>query len=320
MNQISTPRSELSCLQGCARAGIAGAFVLAASALIAQAQEPQFRQFDQMRQPGASVTTPQTEPSTGGVKPIEDDEEIGRQFLLKRKAAVPQFEFVGDAQYYHTSNRLLTENQTKGDLVFVGTAALAWKPTWIKDVTASVFARQQFFRYNTEDSIDFDATSFGFNLGTQVETWFFLSGGYSVTRLITRETDDEFYKEGDASLMLHRVQLCGQRVSIPYGYTLDFFHTTPGDFSRFTHGLFAGVNWAITAKLLAQFIYRFQIEDYLSSSRQDMGHILSASIVYTFTPWASARLFSSYNTNDSNTPRDYDVFNGGAGVNLTLRF
>jgi len=306
-------------LAGRARPALAGALGLLASALLVQAQEPQFRQFEQMRQPGAGVTPP-AGPSGSALRPIEDDEEIGRQFLLKRRAAVPQFEFAADAQYYHTSNRLLTENQAKSDLVFIGTAALAWKPTWIKDVTTSVFARQQYFLYDTQDNISFAATTFGFNVGTQVEQWFYLSGGYSVTRLITVQSDDEFYKEGDASLMLHRVQLCGQRVSIPYGYTLDFFHVSPGDFTRFTHGLFAGVNWAITAKLVAQFLYRFQVEDYLSSDRQDLGHILSASLVYTFTPWASARLFTNYNTNDSNTPRDYDVFNGGAGVNLTLRF
>ena len=299
------------------RASIACCLLAAGIAL--QAQEPQFKQFNQMQQPGANVPTPQTEPSATAVKPFEDDEEIGRQFLLKRKAAVPQFEFGTDAQYYYTSNRLLTEHDTKGDLVFVGTANLAWKPTWIKDVNISVYARQQFFVYNTQGDLDFAATTLGFNVGTQVEDWFYLSGGYSATRLLTLDKYDEFYKEGDASLMLYRVQLCGRRVSVPYGYTFDFFHSSPGEFTRFNHGLFGGVNWAVTAKLLAQFIYRMQFEDY-TSDRQDFAHILSASLTYMFTPWASARVFTSYNTNDSNRENDYNVFNGGVGANLTLRF
>ncbi|MBI5397503.1 MAG: hypothetical protein HZA91_19575 [Verrucomicrobia bacterium] len=310
---MSRKRNSARWCAGVALCSLASAFPL-------DAQEPQFRQFEQMRQPGTGGAPSQAQQPGLGVKPIEDDEEIGRQFLLKRRAGVPQFSFTGDAQYYYTSNRLLTENDTKGDLVFVGTAGLAWNPTWIKGVTGSVFARQQFFRYNTQDDIDFDATSFGFNAGTQVETWFNLSGGYSVTRLITRETEDEFYKEGDVSLMLHRVQMFGQRVAVPYGYTFDFFHASPGEFTRVTHGIFTGVNWAPAAKLMVQFIYRFQLEDYQSATREDMAHIVSASVMYTFTPWASARIFTSYTSNNSSIPRDYDVANGGVGVNLVLRF
>ncbi len=322
MVEITSPQTGILRERRGARLGAAAAVCLLAGLSPLGAQESQMRQFEQLKQPGTSVIQQQAQApeSARGIAPIEDDEEIGRQFLLKRRAGVPQFAANGDVQYHYTSNRLLTDTDAKGDGVLVGTAGASWNPTWIKDITGSVFARQQFFRYNTETAIDFDATSVGFNAGTRVEPWFNLSGGYSWTRLVSCETDDEFYKEGDLSLVLHRVHVFNQRLVLPYGYTFDFFHASPDEFTRCTHGLFAGVNWALTAKLLVQFIYRLQIENYLSENRDDLANILSASVTYTFTPWASARIFTSFNANESNIDRDYNVFNSGIGASLVWRF
>lgn len=300
-----------------ARGGFTFALLLClmAGGTTARAQEAQSRQFQQMRPQQMIAPT-----SAAGVVKMEDDEEIGRQFLLKRRVAVPQFSATADVQEYYTSNRLLVDSDTQGDFVFVGTAGAAWNPTWIPNVQASLYARQQFFRYSDLSDLDFDATTFGFSAGGAVKDWFNLAGGYNVTRLTTRGVHDEFYKEGDATLMISRTQMFGQRVGVPYGYTIDFFHATPSDFTRITHGLFAGVNWVLSDKWLLQFLYRFQIEDYVQVTRDDHAHILSAAATYHFTPWASARAFVSWTMNDSTEDRDYDVFNGGAGVNVLVRF
>lgn len=296
------------------------ALVVLAGVAGALAQEPQFRQLQQTPATSApSLTSPTAMPLSRTAQP-EEDEEIGQQFLLRRKVAQPQFSIIGDAQYYYTDNALLESAGKHDDMVFVGTTGASWNPTWIKDVTGSVYVRQQFFRYNENSAIDFDATTAGFYAGSKVKDWFNISGGYSVTRLETRATDDEFYKEGDANLTLSRTQMIGRRVAIPYGYTFDFYHASPDSFTRATHGFFVGVNCALTQKLLGQFFYRFQYEDYQETARGDQASIFSASLTYAITPWASVRTFMSWTLNDSSIRRDYEVLNGGAGLNLVVRF
>ncbi len=72
--------------------------------------------------------------------------------------------------------------------------------------------------------------------------------------------------------------------------------------------------------LLGQVFYRFQYEDYLSVSRQDHAHILSTTLTFFITDWASVRPFASWTTNDSTIDQDYDILNSGVGLNLLARF
>ncbi|MCX7824861.1 MAG: hypothetical protein N2689_04825, partial [Verrucomicrobiae bacterium] len=199
-------------------------------------------------------------------------------------------------------------------------AQASWNPTWIKDVTGSVFVRQQFFRYNRHTDIDFDASAAGFNAGGAVEDWFTLSGGFTATRLESRPTDDEFYKEGDAALVISRSHKFTDRLVLPYGYTFDYYFTSPDDYTRFTHGVFVGLNWAAMQKMLVQVLYRFQWEDYQRVQREDKASIVSLAVLYQFTNWASARAFVSFTSNDSSIDRDYEIFNSGVGLTLSLKF
>jgi hypothetical protein len=239
------------------------------------AQEAQRRQYESM------PTAPTPTPLTPAIKfPDAEDDEIGRQFLLKRRVAVPQFSLSGDAQYFYNSNPRLLEDNANDDFLFVGTTTLAWNPTWIKGANVSVFGRQQFFRYNNSSDMDFNSTAFGLSVGTPVRDWF----------------------------------------TVSYGYTMDYFHTSPGSFNRITHGIFAGLNYAITPKLLGQFFYRFQYEDYNDIAREDRSHVLSITLSYFITDWASVRAFASWTTNKSTIDRNYDALSSGVGASVVWRF
>ena len=279
------------------------------------AQEAQRRQYESM------PTAPTPTPLTPAIKfPDAEDDEIGRQFLLKRRVAVPQFSLSGDAQYFYNSNPRLLEDNANDDFLFVGTTTLAWNPTWIKGANVSVFGRQQFFRYNNSSDMDFNSTAFGLSVGTPVRDWFTVSYGYTATRLESRPTGDSFYDEGDVSVNLSRNEKLNPRVSLPYGYTMDYFHTSPGSFNRITHGIFAGLNYAITPKLLGQFFYRFQYEDYNDIAREDRSHVLSITLSYFITDWASVRAFASWTTNKSTIDRNYDALSSGVGASVVWRF
>jgi hypothetical protein len=291
------------------------AFILLLPLSVA-AQEAQRRQYESMpSMPGAGT------PSTSHISfPEAEDEEIGQQFLLRRRIAVPQFSLSGDTQYFYNSNPRLLDGDASDDFLFVGSGTLAWNPTWIKGASVSVFARQQFFRYNSTSDMDFNSTAFGLNIGTAVRDWFNVNYGYTATRLESRPTGQSFYDEGDASVMFSRTEKLGQRFSLPYGYTMDYFHTSPGDFNRITHGIFTGLNCAITPKFLGQFFYRFQYEDYNNISREDRSHVLSITLTYFITDWASVRAFASWSTNKSTIDRNYDALNSGLGASLVWRF
>ncbi len=281
----------------------------------APAQEAQRRQYE------ATPVQPLAPLAPQATLPQAEDDEIGNQFLLKRRAAIPQFSISGDAQYFYNDNpRLQDSGSAAGDLVFVGSSTLAWNPTWIKGANLSAFARQQFFRYNSNSNLDFDSLAGGITMGTAVRDWFNISYGFTGTRLESRSTDAVFYKEGDGSLVFSRAEKFGQRFALPYGYTFDYYLADPGNYTRATHGLFAGLNCAITPKLLAQVFYRLQYEDYQTVSRSDQAHIISATMVYYITDWASVRAFMSWSTNHSTQNFSYDVLNSGAGLSLVWRF
>lgn len=296
-------------------AGFCAATALLFSPL-ATAQEAQRRQYETMP-PLPGPGTPSTQHITF---PEAEDEEIGRQFLLRRRVAIPQFSISGDAQYFYTSNPRLLEGDASDDFLFVTSSTVAWNPTWIKGANVSVFARQQFFRYNSSSDMDFNSTAFGLNIGTAVRDWFNVNYGYTATRLESRPTGDSFYDEGNVSTMFSRNETLGQRLSLPYGYTMDYFHASPGAFNRITHGIFTGLNCAITPKLLGQFFYRFQYEDYNDISREDRSHVLSITLTYFITDWASVRAFASWSTNKSTIDRSYDSLNSGIGASLVWKF
>lgn len=267
------------------------------------------------------MPTPGGTPATPNITfPEAEDEEIGKQFLLKRRVAVPQFSLSGDAQYFYNSNPRLLEGNASDDFLFVGSTTIAWNPTWIKGSSVSVFGRQQFFRYNNSSDMDFNSTAFGLSVATPLKDWFNVSYGYTATRLESRPTGDSFYDEGDVSVSFSRNETFGQRLALPYGYTMDYFHTSPGSFSRVTHGIFAGLNYAITPKLLGQFFYRFQYEDYTSIAREDRSHVLSITLSYFITNWASVRAFASWTTNKSTIDRNYDALNSGVGASVVWKF
>ncbi len=296
-------------------ANLCAAMIFMALAVSAFAQEAQRRQYEAMPVQPLPPVSPQA------VLPTVEDDEIGNQFLLKRRAAIPQFSISGDAQYFYNDNpRLLDGGGSSGDLVFVGSSTLAWNPTLVRGATISAFVRQQFFRYNSNSALDFDSTAGGISVGTALKDWFNVTYGFTGTMLESRPTDAVFYKECDSSLVFSRAERLGQRFALPYGYTLDYFFTDPGSYTRVTHGLFAGLNCVITPKLLAQVFYRLQYEDYQSAPRQDQAHIISATMTYFITDWASVRAFMSWTTNHSTQSFSYDTLNSGAGVSLVWRF
>ena len=298
-------------------AGVAGLFAALAFALLlpsATAQEAQRRQYESMPMQPIAPLSPQS------TLPEVEDEEIGKQFLLKRRMAIPQFSISGDAQSFYNTNPRLLDHNTNDDFLFVGTSTLAWNPTWIRGATASAFVRQQYFRYNNSSDLDFNSTACGLNVGTALKDWFNVNYGYTATRLESRPTGESFYDEGDASVILSRTEKFAQRFAAPYGYTMDFFHTSPGSFNRITHGIFAGLNCAITPRLLGQVFYRFQYEDYQSLEREDRAHIFSITLAYYLTDWASIRTFASWTTNKSTTDRNYDAVNSGLGASVVWKF
>lgn len=293
---------------------LCAAAALTGLALSASAQEAQRRQYE------ATPVQPLAPLAPQATLPEVEDQEIGNQFLLKRRAAIPQFSISGDAQYFYNDNPKLLDAGSGGDLIFVGSSTLAWNPTFIRDANVSAFVRQQVFRYNSNSALDFNSTAGGLAIGTALKDWFNVSYGFTATMLDSRSTDAVFYKEGDSSVVFSRAEKFGQRFALPYGYTFDYFFSDPGSYTRVTHGLFAGLNCAITPKLLAQVFYRLQLENYQDAPRDDQAHIISATVTYYITDWASVRGFMSWSTNHSTQNFSYDSLNSGLGVSLVWRF
>jgi len=276
----------------------------------------------------------------------EELEDVGPQYLLGAAEKRIVFRFTADFQTYFTSNVNLTENNTTSSSISVGTVQPEFIP-YQQDLFGGKLStrlglRFQWYRYGiygTRERAtvpvnppflanpprvknnDFDSIAPYAEVNYRWNEWYG-AVGFEYTRLQNDLSGVNFYDE-----------------SAPYwaaGYTWEVLPTSAFYF-QFARDLNDRVDQAFSIiyshifweDLLVQGSYRFQWTGYTqgstrfgNSNRNDIYNTLSAVVSYYIFDELSVRGFINWQarTSDDRFAADYDVFNGGGGVNVNLNF
>ena len=265
----------------------------------------------------SSLGTGESAPSSPG------DEDLGEQFIFKRREKVTPFNFFADVSCNYTSNVALQRHGGVSDNFLMAEMGLTWSKAVSQTLALNAGVRQQLFRYDRFSAFDFnglDATAGASyvlpGLGGVV-----LNAGYTFDRLTDRH-QNEFYTNHTLSVGLQKTWVLSRAHSIFVAYDSDFsVACDPASQRHHYHSFSAGYNVDLTRHFSAMVGYKFTLIDYTSLDRLDANNLLSLGINYKITPWCAVGASGSYVFNNSSRPVfDYEVGNASANLRFSLRF
>lgn len=280
-----------------------------------RAQEPQLRSQEQLISPSV--------PATNAVDVIvpEGARELGVQRLLRRVPGPTWINLSSDTQLLYLDNAFLSSTNRLDDRLFVESLGLAITPPLGKKFSATLAVNHQWFRYDSNPGLDFDASSVGLTLGYQPREHFRVYGGYTGLWLDGRVANATVYSEGNAVIGAQYWQPMNKQWGVSAGLQLEHHNTHPAGFDRIDAALSLGTRYAFTRQFVGEMYYRLQFEDFDNSSRQDFRNQLAAALVYELCKNAALRLTVSHVWNESNAAgRDYRSLTTGGALALLVKF
>ncbi len=218
--------------------------------------------------------------------------------------------------------------------------------TRLASYRAEVGYRHQFFNYFATESADEFVDRYDFNSSTafadilaQTKHYQFRIGA-DYTHLFGFEPRfpedwDNFYTEYVPRWSVQRnVRVCDRSLlSFAYLGSYHFAEEAPVRLlffppfgredrnERWEHAAVAAYSFALPCDFVVQPYYRFQFTDFAVREKSEFLHTAGLSLGWFPCENFAARIFANYNWNKSELVfRDYEQFNGGAGVNVTFRF
>ena len=296
---------------------------LVLSSRLLQAQDGRIRRLDSGPGIGAP-TNGVTAISSGEGRSGIDSEDLGPELVLERRPKPPVFELLADTQYSFNSNIQMTKNHQESDGELDETLKLAATPRLVPQLTSLVYLSQQFVRYSSHSLNDYDSQAAGFSLSHPVGpngSWGTLYGGFDANRLCYPVDAGEIFKEYDTLIGFWRSQPIGHRMTVSYGYQLDWLPSHPSSWTRVYNAVSASVSLKIAEKLTGQLYYRLRDQEFLQVHRNDLDHLVYLTCVYTCNRFIAARIYGSYGDNRSSVAaNDYQVASSGAGLALSVKF
>jgi hypothetical protein len=266
--------------------------------------------------------------------------DIGPQSVLWIKPQRTYVQAFADEQFFYTDNAFLANQGKQSASVLISTVQAALAPTPYA-LGGGLFSprfgyQQEWFSYGLADSTTVlvypslqrvNINQFDFNAGTVFsdvswsrQNWTF-TAGCDYRRLLSSENYDEFYHEFVPRWAARRdFQLCDS-VTVSAGYEGDyrFTESAPPDApnptspvypdtynNRTDQSLVLFANWQLCPHTILQPYYRLQYSHYTEIDRDD---------------WLNSFGLVLYCANtDGFYAQDYNKFDGGAGLNLTVSF
>ncbi len=281
--------------------------------------------------------------------------DVGPQSVLQVKPRRTYFQASADEQFFYTDNVFLANRGKLSASVLISTVQAALAPSPY-EVAGGLLAprlgyQQQWFTYGLADSTTVlvypsftkvNINQFDFNAGTAFtdlswsrQNWTFTIGG-DYRRLLGSENYDEFYHEFVPRWGIRRdFQLCNS-VVVSIGYEGDYRFTGsapptaplaspkyPDTYNdRTDQSLVLVANWQLCRHMILQPYYRLQYSHYTQIERDDWLNSFGLTLYCPITQNISLRTFVTYDimNTDGFYVQDYQKFDGGAGLNLTVSF
>ncbi len=250
-----------------------------------------------------------------------DDESFGAQQILKEEEKGPQVFINATSSIYYTSNVALTRSDPKAEVFYVGDAGVSWMPRLNPQLQFQIGGALGLFRYETS-ALDFESvgTGTGF-IWTPPHAWnLSFTTRYDFVELLDHH-DHRILLDHQFSLAAQKFLPLGRAQAFTFGAIGSLGVSDPITEQRDQAGFAIAYHLQIARNFGADVGYRHSWYFYNRDGRVDLNQVVSLGVHYNFTPWASLNGYLSGALNDSNREVfEYDVFSGGGGVALTVRF
>jgi hypothetical protein len=250
------------------------------------------------------------------------DDSFGAQIIMKTQERLRAFAVSGSAAIFYTSNAALTRSGAISDAFAVVDASVAWRPKIGSQLEAEFAAHGAFFRYNETRELDFENLGLSAALSWQPPACPSVSlfARYDFTELLNGSSD-EILRDHQLTIGAQKTFVLGRSHALFAGLSGSARISDPDAAQRDEVGPYLGYHLRISRSLNADLFYRFAFHFYNQSSRIDRNQTLSLGLRYSLTDWADVSGTASLGFNRSDSAAfDYDVFNAGGGVGVTVRF
>lgn len=281
------------------------------------------------------------------------DIDAGNQRIAEPRALPFKLNFVYDAQVYYTDNVNLVPSDQSANYAVIVANTLAVRAdfnSWaIGDALLTPSAGITYQRYyhgvgsDNHKALDFDSYSIPLSLRYRFGANWEASLGFTASAIYSLEGPPDYhhiYTSYTPSLSLRKLIGLSQSQILSFGGSVSHSFTEsdrdgiPPLFSYrenrndktdvsfdVAYYLLRG-GWVISpyARLSYSDYAHYQEGGFNDVDRRDLTGSLGLSVSYNFTPWASARLFTSYDWRDpqGDSPVDYGYHSTNAGFGLTL--
>lgn len=301
--------------------------------------------IDRAQQPGLPPTPP---PQAAGPAVSPGDADSGNQRVAEPRKLPFKLNIAYDVQAYHTSNVNLAPSGNPKDDAVVLANTLALRAEFESHavgegiLTPSVGLNIQRFYHGvgTDDyeTLDFDALSIPLALRYRFGDNWEASFGITHTTIYSLKPDhDRIFRSNTPSLNLRKLVALGQNHLVSVGGGISYASTESDeataarddrndkwDFSADIAYYYLKDKWVFGPYFRLSFADYVHYEESLPAivevSRRDITGSLGVSVSYNFTPWASARAFTSFDWRDSqgNKAFDYGYSNSNVGLGATF--
>lgn len=310
---------------------VIAALMLAASPASAQALADPSRTTSALEQTGASVpvlksrkpeqlTLKDELESFAPQSPGDDD--LGQQFILRRKEHSYPWHFSVDNGYFYTDNAANAKTGKISDWFFVGGLNAAYQPRIGRRVFLDLSVGQHWFLYDRTDALDFQSgeASAGFIVVLPELASTLVYANYYYQRLTHDLSDSPIYANNavragaQKTFLIDRLNSCN--VGMLASFALD---TDPQELKRNEYSFTVGYSRKIMRGLFLNASYRLGYYDYYKfEGRKDWYHTGGLALTYSPTEWLE--ISASYNYTFNNSSKDaFDYQTQLAGPAITLR-
>jgi hypothetical protein len=304
---------------------LGSALLLIANSGLAQEGNPaveQSRLFPRTIPPTSGNISPDGTALPSGETTTVTDESFGAQQILKAQEKIPELFLSAGTSLFFTSNVALTRSDTQSDGFFVGQAGFNWTPRINPQLQLQLGGGASIFRYFDTSALDFENLGMGAGFAwTPPNAWgLAVFGRYDFSELLDKHSD-QILQDHEFSLALQKVFALGRSHALTLGLLGSVGISDPFAEQRDQVGFTIGYHLLLTRQLDADLGYRHSWYFYNAGSRTDLNQVFSLGLHYHVTHWATVDGYLSGATNYSNVSAfKYDVFSGGGGAGLTIRF
>ncbi len=253
-----------------------------------------------------------------------EDDSFGEQIILKRLDKPRSFTGSAEIGAFVTNNVALAKRDAQEDRFLVATTAASYTHRFTDTFRFNAGAQGSLYRYNEFRELDFQSTDLwmGVTWAAPVLRGLDVSARYTFSDLTTAERTREFYKNHAILLGVQKVVPFSRAQSVYFGASAQWSFADPKQAGRDEYVGYAGYHAQLTRRIDADLFYRYGHYVYrYGSGRHDENQTVSMSLHYRPTDWLNFSASTFFGVNRSNrTAFEYDVLNGGVGVQCSLQF